>query len=291
MRDTFAAIVPWATLVYAVSSMLAVGLGSTIEAIVGPLRYWPRVIRALAANFLLAPALAYLLGRFLQLNQPLAILFLVGSAAGAPFLIKLIQAARGDLAFAGSILVLLLPLTVVFLPLVLPTVLPRAEVSAAAIAQPLIFSMLLPLAVGLALRPVAPDFAARSQHALGRISTVALVVLLVSVIIGDWEALTFLGWRDVMALFAFTLSAYGLGLALGGRYRSNRTVISLATAQRNIAAATVVATQTFGGQPGVVVMVTGTAVVGMAVLFPIAFAIRRGAERAESTGRLRRRHA
>ncbi|HCF59111.1 MAG TPA: transporter [Myxococcales bacterium] len=292
MREIFAAIVPWATLVYAVSSMLSVGLGHSFSKIIGPLKNWPWVLLALAANFLLAPALAYLLDRAFGLDVPHAVgLFLIGSAAGAPFLLKLTQVARGRMALAASLLVLLLPLTVVFVPLVLPTVLPEAHVSAGAIARPLVFSMLLPLAGGMSLRPVAPGFAARASRPLGDLATVALVVLLASIVVADWPELIGIGARAILAAFVFILGAFLIGLALGARHRERRTVLAFGTAQRNIAAATVVATQTFETLPSVVVMVTAAAVLGMLLLFPLAFAFRWLAAHPATAGFLRRRHA
>lgn len=292
MREIAAAIVPLATIVFAVSSMLAVGLGNTAATILDPLRHWPRVIRAVAANFMLAPALAYLLVRLLRLEMPLALgLVIVGSAAGAPFLLKLTQAARSDVAFAASLLVLLLPLTVLYLPLTLPVILPDADVSAAAIARPLVFSMLLPLAAGLLLRPYAPRFAARMQPLLGRLSTYALVAIVVSVVIANWQALLSVGGKAVFAAVAFIVGTLALGWSLGGLVRTNREVVALGTAQRNIGAATVVATQTFENLPGVIVMVTTTMVVGMLLLFPVAFAMRKREDRTAHAGLLRRRHA
>jgi BASS family bile acid:Na+ symporter len=55
-------------------------------------------------------------------------------------------------------------------------------------------------------------------------------------------------------------------------------VIALATAQRNIAAATVVATQSFEDS-GVLVMVIVTSLVDLAILFPAARMLRQRAAR------------
>lgn len=85
--------------VYAAASMLSVGLGHTVADVVGPLRHPGRVARVLLTNFLLVPLLGFLLFRLFSLDRPYAIgLFLVACAAGAPFLIKLTMAARGDVA-------------------------------------------------------------------------------------------------------------------------------------------------------------------------------------------------
>ena len=51
-------------------------------------------------------------------------LLLLGCAAGAPFLPKLAELAKGNLAFAVGVMVLLMVTTVVYLPIVLPLLLP-----------------------------------------------------------------------------------------------------------------------------------------------------------------------
>src|SRR5919206_613889 len=112
MTNFLASLLNIATLVFAVSSMLSVGFSYTVRELVEPLRNARLVIGALAANFVLVPLLAYAITGLLSLGQAREIgLILVASAAGAPFLIKLTQAADGDLATASALLVLLLVVT------------------------------------------------------------------------------------------------------------------------------------------------------------------------------------
>jgi len=63
---------------------------------------------ALLANFVAMPLGALALDRMLRLDEPLGVgLLLLGAAAGAPFLPKLTELAKGDLAFSVGIMVLL----------------------------------------------------------------------------------------------------------------------------------------------------------------------------------------
>jgi BASS family bile acid:Na+ symporter len=80
-------------------------------------------------------------------------LLLLGTAAGAPFLPKLAQIAKGNLAFGVGLMVLLMVVTVGYLPLVLPILLPGVSVNPAEIARSLFLLMLLPLAARLLLKP------------------------------------------------------------------------------------------------------------------------------------------
>src|SRR2546423_10371913 len=142
-----------AMLTFVVSSMLAMGAGLTVSRISEPLRNVRLVLLALLANFVLMPLGALALAKMLWLDEPFGLgLLLLGCAAGAPFLPKLAELAKGSLPFAVGAMVLLMVVTVGYLPLVLPLLLPGTSVDPANIARSLVLLMLLPLGVGLALK-------------------------------------------------------------------------------------------------------------------------------------------
>ena len=88
------------------------GLGLRVSEIVAPLCNCRRVTLALVANFVVMPFAALALARMLQLEQSMGIgLLLLGMAGGAPFLPKLAQIARGNLAFTVGLMVLLMVIT------------------------------------------------------------------------------------------------------------------------------------------------------------------------------------
>jgi hypothetical protein len=162
MDELLASLLSAAVLVFAVASMLSVGLAYSIREILGPLRSVRRVALVLVANFVLVPTWALLLTWVFGLAEPYAIgLVVVACAAGAPFLVKLVTTADGDVAIAASLLILLLPVTVVYMPLVVPLIAPDADVSAGAIATPLVLTNLLPLAVGMVVLARLPKVAER----------------------------------------------------------------------------------------------------------------------------------
>jgi BASS family bile acid:Na+ symporter len=276
MSDFLPALLRLAVLVFAVSSMLSVGCGYTLGEILRPLRKPSAVVRTLIANFILVPLLALAVIRLLPMLEPIAIgLFLVATAAGAPFLIKLSVVADADEALSASFLVLLLPMTIVCMPMVVPLALPEAHVSTAAIARPLVLAMLLPLSLGLLFRKWQPERAQRLRPPLGTISTVALITLMVAAILQDLPGLAgILRPRVILATFTIIAGAFVIGFALGGPRFCSREVLGLATAQRNISAAAVVATQVIR-HPDTIAMVVFSALMGFAVLFPIAGYLRR----------------
>ena len=276
MRETLATVLNVAVLVFAVSSMLSVGLAHDWREIVAPLRELRKVIRALAVNFVLVPLLAWLVLQWVSVDRALgAGLFLVAAAAGAPFLVKLAQLAQSDVALSTTLLLVLMPATVIYMPIVVPLALPATEVSAMTIATPLTLTMLLPLGVGLAAREYFTRAAKSVLPLLGRLSTLALVMLLaVTVLLNLPEVLVIFRTTAILAAIIILGGAFTIGYVVGGPSRESKEVLALGSAQRNIAAATVVATQAVD-DPDTLSMVVVTSLVTFAIVFPIAGAMRR----------------
>lgn len=263
--------VPVATLVFVLSSMLAMGLGLKVAQITAPLRNLRLVAMSLLANFAVMPLGAIVLARVLRLDEPLGVgLLLLGVAAGAPFLPKLAQIAKGNLAFAVALMVLLMVITVGYLPLVLPILLPGVSVNPVKIARSLVLLMLLPLAGALAVNAKLPAAAARAKPLFDRLSSLGLVlVVLLLVVVNFNDVLSLFGTRAILAGLLFIALGYVVGWALGGPGSDTRPVLGLGTAQRNIAAGLVVGSQSFSN-PRVVVMVVVVAMVSLLILLPLS---------------------
>ena len=264
-------VVPIAMLAFVVSSMLAVGVSLTVGQILDPLRNVKLVCLSLLANFVLMPVAALAIARLLRLDQPLGIaLILLGAAAGAPFLPKLAGLAKGNLAFAVGLMVLLMVLTVAYLPLVLPLLLEGVSVDPMSIARSLLLLMLLPLAVGLALNARFEGVARKLRSPLNQISSLSLILLIALLLVTNIRnVISLFGTRGVLASVIFLLVGVAIGWVLGGPGPETKGVLSLGTAQRNIAAALVVGGKNFD-DPQVLVMVVVVAVVGLLILMPLA---------------------
>jgi len=259
-----------AMLAFVLSSMLAMGLNLTVGQIITPLRNVRLVTLSLLVNFVLMPLAATGLATLLRLDEPLGVgLLLLGSAAGAPFLPKLAQIARGNLAFAVGLMVLLMVITVGYLPLVLPLLLPGVSVSPAKVARSLFLLMLLPLAGALVVRARFAEVAARTKPVLDRLSNLSLILLGLLITLANVNnVLEVFGTRGILAGLLFIAIGFVLGWFLGGPDINTRRVLALGTAQRNIAAALVVG-RGFS-DPKVVVMVVVVAIVGLLILMPLS---------------------
>jgi BASS family bile acid:Na+ symporter len=229
------------------------------------------VFLALLASFVLMPLATFAIERLLHLDPALANgLLLLGTAAGSPFLPKLAGIAKANLATAVSLMVLLMMVTVVYMPLVLPLLLEGVSVDPMKIARSLVLFMLLPLAVGLAVKARFDRAAARAKPLLDPVSTVSLVLLIVLVVVVNFgKVMEIFGTRGILAGIIFIVLGYGLGQFLGGPGLDTRRVLALGTAQRNIAASLVVGGQNFSN-PTVVVMLVVVAIVGFLILIPLA---------------------
>jgi len=201
--------------------------------------------------------------------------FLVATAAGAPFLIKLTVAAEADLSLSTALLLVLLPVTIVYMPIIVPLALPQAEVSAAAIARPLVLSMLLPLALGVLLYAYVEHWALALRPLLSTVSTISLILLIgITVLTNVSSILEVFRTTAIAAGVIVMVGAAAIGYLLGGPGRAAREVLALATAQRNISAAAVVATLTIK-HPGTITMIVISSLIGWVVLFPLAAWFRR----------------
>ncbi|EMA50647.1 bile acid:sodium symporter family protein [Halococcus salifodinae] len=276
-------------LVFVVTSMLAMGLNLTVAQILAPLRDLRRVATALLANFVLVPVLAYAILVVIPLSQAQSIgLILLATAAGAPFLPKLVETAKGNLAFGVGLMVLLMVVTVAYVPVVLPLLLPGVEVAPLDIASSLVVLMLIPLAIGLVVKARYSDVADSVQPAVNQTSSTALILLVVLMLVLNFQTvLSVIGTGVILALLLFIVASFAIGWALGGTEVDNRSVMSLGTAQRNVSAALVVGAQNFADPNVLVVLIVG-AMLMLVVLLPLGGELgRRTAPSTESPERER----
>ncbi len=194
----------------------------------------------------------------------------MATAAGAPFLPKLVELAKGAIALSVGAMILLMVVTIVYLPLVLPLLLPGVAVNPLEVALPLVLFMLTPLAVGLFTVARFPDVAQRGQPVFSKLSNLGLIVGFVALVIVNANILLdAIGNGAMLAAALLIVGAFLIGWLLAGANRDLRTVLGLATAQRNLSAALLVASANFS-DPNVLVMVMVGAVLMLGGLLTTA---------------------
>ena len=232
-------------------------------------------VRAVSANFVLMPLGALALAKVLWLDNSFGIgLLLLGCAAGAPFLPKLAELAKGNLAFAVGAMVLLMVVTVG-----LPAYCAAPNCSRELPSDPWnIARSLVPAHDAPTRRRTFPEGALRrlgpSSEARTRLDFQRQphpTVLFVTAANID-KVLQVFGTREILAGLLLVALGLGIGWLLGGPDGDTRRVLALGTSQRNIGAALVVASQSFS-DPKVIVMVIVVAIVGLIILVPLARAL------------------
>ena len=112
---------------------------------------------------------------------------------------------------------LLMTLTIVYMPIVLPILLPRAHVGAWAIAKPLVTVMLIPLSLGLLVRARKKAFAMYFEPYLRQASTLALALAIIFVLAANYhKAVSMIGFNAILAGAVLVLVSLGFGVVLGG---------------------------------------------------------------------------
>ncbi|MGW8225413.1 MAG: bile acid:sodium symporter family protein [Anaerolineales bacterium] len=287
MNDILVSLSQLFLLVFVIGSMFSLGLSLTMKQILDPLKNLRMVVLALVANFILVPILAYALALVFNLDDSLRTgLILLATAAGAPFLPKLVDVAKGNIAFSVGLMVLLMVVTIVYLPIVLPLLLGDVQVNPWDIAQSLIVMMLIPLAIGLFIKARYSETAAKIQPTFGMASNIALITLtILGLVLNFSSMIALVGTFGILAGIIFILVSLVIGYLLGGSEARDKSVMGLGTAQRNISAALVVAAQNFTAD--VITYLLVIAIIGLVVLMPAAGEIgkrMKGAPEAEQTG-------
>lgn len=105
---------------------------------------------------------------------------------------------------------------------------------------------------------------------MSQISSLAIVLMMVGVLVLQFSTIiATIGTGGILAALAFLIGSLLIGMLLGGKDPAMRSVMGLGTAQRNLAAAMLVAAQNFADQPNVLVMVMLVAVIGLILLMVV----------------------
>ena len=258
---------------FVLTTMFSMGLSLRLVQILNSLRTVRLVALSLAANFVLVPFWTYLITKVVPVNHSLTIaLLLLGTCSGAPMLPKLVEFARGNLAQSVGLMVLLMAGTIVYVPIVLPLLVPGIQAHSGSIAKLLFSTMLPPLAGGLVLRAYRKDFATQLQSVMRGASNVALALVIIVVLVDKSSSVASTHSLRIIVAGALLLTvSFGFGFALGGPSADSRKVVALGTSARNMSAAFLVAVENFR-QSEVLTMLTVLALLSLLLQIPTAIA-------------------
>ena len=105
---------------------------------------------------------------------------------------------------------------------------------------------------------------------MSQISSQAIVLTMVGVLVLQFDTIiAAIGTGGIIVALLFLVGSLAIGMLLGGRDPAMRSVMGLGTAQRNLAAAMLVAAQNFSDRPNVLVMVMLVAIFGLILLMVV----------------------
>ena len=272
MLETLEIILNVCIALFIAGVLFAAGLEVTFEQLVKPLRNGPVVARALTANLILMPLIVYGMSIWFPLERPYMIgVLLYGFAAGAPYTPKLVGAAAGDVPNSIAATMLLTVLTIFYMPLVLPFLIPGAEIGIWAISKPLLLQMFVPLVIGLGVRHFSGRLAAKLLRPANIVVNLSLILFLVLALVlhGDALAAT-IGKGVITSAVVLTLVAFAVGYLLGPGGKKGKVTLGLITTARNVGAAATIATANFKDDPRVLLTVAVCMFVVFALAFPVA---------------------
>lgn len=244
-------------LIYIITTMLSMGLKFYPKQFLEPLKNKNLILKSLAANFILVPILTYIIIQVIPLEQGLAIgLVLMATAAGSPFMLKLVQFMKADIAFAVGLMLILSIFTLVYMPLMLSILLPNVSVNHLSIAVSLLVLIFLPLISGTIIKWRYNEIARIIQPTFNQISNIFIfVVVILYLVLNYKDFIAVFGTGALIASLIFILAAFSIGYLLGGPSKDTKPVLGLGTAMRNSSAAFVVALANFSSQYTVMAMI------------------------------------
>ena len=156
-----------------------------------------------------------------------------------------------------------------------------AEIDVANVLLTLVAVILLPLAVGLACRRLAPSFSARLSPALPTVANVGLVVAVGAVLVRDGDVVVRAAGQLVPLVAGLAvLAALALGWLAGGPGRATRSAAALVTSIRANLLALAIAASSFPDDPEVRAGVVVFALFSITVPLVAALTLGRRAETA-----------
>lgn len=272
MAEILEIVLNVAIAVFIAGVLFTAGLEVTLEQVLKPLKNVPVVTRALIANVVLSPLIVYAMSIWFPLERPYMIgILLYGFSSGAPYTPKLVRAAAGHVPNSIAATMLLTVLTILYMPFVLPHLVPGTEIGIWEIGKPLLLQMFVPLVIGLTIRHFKGQAAAKLLKPANVVVNLSAVLFLVLALVLHWEELSAtVGTGAVTSAIALTLMTFGVGYLLGPGGRRGRVTLGLITTARNIGAAATIATANFRDDPRVLITVAVCMFVVFALAFPTA---------------------
>jgi len=283
--DLLHTLIPIALTVSLSALIVAVGMDAELSDLLHLFRHPLSLAKAVLAVNVIVPVAALLVVYLFPLSPAAkAGVLLMGVSPVPPLAPGKELKAGASRATSYGLYTALVLLSVVIVPLTVEVigriygrdvVLPPGSV-----ARNVALTALLPLALGLGIRRLAPAFAARAQPLVSRAAMLLLVVVLIPLLIGVWPGIVgLIGNGTLAAMAAVTAVALVAGHLLGGPGLADRGALAFAAATRHPGIALMIASANTADQQVTAAILTFL-LVGLVVAIPYQVWLKRRASRA-----------
>jgi BASS family bile acid:Na+ symporter len=241
-----------------VEMMAAIGLRVPFVDLLNVIKSWRLVGGAVLTNYLGVPAVTVGLLILFDPDPMVAAGFLILAVCpGAPYGPPLTAIAKGNVAVAVGLMVMLAASSAVLAPLLLHFLVPllssnkTLEVDALKIVGTLLMTQLVPLCLGVAIRQYLPVLADYLQGPAGFFSKILNLAVVALILITQFDLLMDIRARGLVGMLALLISSWLTGWLLGGSDTDTRKAMTVTTSLRNVGVGLVIASDTFAGTPAV----------------------------------------
>jgi BASS family bile acid:Na+ symporter len=242
-----------------IEMMASIGLGVTIADLLAACRNWRFVLQAGLANYVCVPAATVGLLVLFHPADPMvpAGFLILAVCPGAPFGPPCTRLAKGNVAAAVGLMVLLAGSSAIVAPFLLYLLLPlmsgdsALDVDEVKIVVTLLVTQLLPLCAGLCLRHWRPGLAERLQRPAKLIGRALGLFTIGLILVCQYPLLTKIALRGWVGMSALLIVSLASGWLLGWPGSDNRRAMALTTALRNVGVGLVIAAGSFPGTAAV----------------------------------------
>jgi len=250
--------------------MITLGLGVKTSDVIEQFKETRLVIFSVIANFIAVPLFALALVSFFDASKGVSIgIILLSLGAGAPFIPKIVQTAKGNTYGSIGLMLLLSVISILFMPIVIPIIFSDASVSSLQIANSLLFTMLIPLMAGMIINAYYPLLATKLLPWTNKISNLS-VVLLIFALIYLYTDVIISHVSVIPIIVVFFLGSMAIGYLSAGKNKTAKISLSVGTGLRNPPIAMLVASEHFSSEPVAGIIALLMVIIGLSILFPLA---------------------
>jgi BASS family bile acid:Na+ symporter len=274
-----AVIVKILTVAGLIAIMLSMGFNVRFEEVVASIRQPRLIFLGLVANFVLVPIVTIVLLYLFNPNPMVTVGFLIlavcpGAPVGPPFA----AVAKGNVAYATGLMVILAGISAILSPFLLGLLLAQMvaaselQIDYVAIVATLLVSQLLPLGLGLSFHHSFPLLTRRIVKPVGIVANLLLLSVIALVLIREYESLATIMFRGWIGMLLLLIASLCIGWFCAGPDLSSRKSLAVTTAIRNAAVALVIASNNFANT-GAITAVVAYALVSIFATLGCAYAL------------------